>query len=233
MATGGAIRDDWRETFETEARRRGLPGREIGDALVEVRTYCADTGDDPADAFGDPAEYAAEVARGWRPVDDTGPVRRRLRQATLVGTGTLAGVMALLAGVDALTRDTGGVVTLGQLASIVAGAAGIVLVTALLLRTARRVGGGPDWRFGLATAVGIAVTTSPQLFWRQPVLHAPGWLLAGVGLLLLTLAWWPLVSGRLFGPGAESAGGDRLRVLLRWGLPAALLCVVLVAVLVG
>ncbi|MEO3745465.1 hypothetical protein [Plantactinospora sp. B5E13] len=229
----GAIRDDWRKTFEAEARRHGLPGREIGDALAEVRTYCADTGDDPAEAFGDPAEYAAEVARGWRPVDDSTGVRRRLRQAALVGTGTLAGVMTLLAGVDALTRDARGVLTLGQVGSIVTGAAGIVLVTMLLLRTGRRAGGGFDWRFGLAAALGIVVTTSPQLVWEQPVLHAPGWLLASVGLLLVTLAWWPLVSGRLLGTGRESAGGDRLRGLLRWGLPAALLGVVLVAVLFG
>ena len=146
----------------------------------------------------------------------------------------------LLAGVDALTTGQGrGVVTLGQLVSTTAGIAGITLVAAALYRAGRRV--RPDWRFGLAGAVGVGVTALPQLFWTRPVLRASGWLLVGIGLLLVTLAWWPLVSGWLFadratGPaaaGESSQARRRLLRVVRWSLPVALLCAVLLALLIG
>ncbi|ROT32507.1 hypothetical protein [Micromonospora sp. HM5-17] len=234
-----AARDDWREVFRTEARRRGLPRWEVREALAEVEAYCAGSDADPVEAFGEPARYAAELAAGRRSDGDVGR-RRRLLPATLVASGSLAGVMSLLAGVDALARGGPGEVTLGQLVSVVAGIAGIVLVAAVLHHTGRtaRVG----WRFGLAGAAGIAVTTAPQLLWTHPVWRASGWLLVGVGLLLVAAAWWPLVSGRLLGPargadpgtGAGPAGASaRLLGVVRWGLPAALICAVLLAILVG
>ena len=242
MATGGATRDEWREAFRTEARRRGLPGREIREALAEVEAYCAGSTADPADAFGEPATYAAELAAGWRAAGAAGRRhgRRRRRLVPLVVAGSLAGVTSLLAGVDALTTGQGrGVVTLGQLVSTTAGIAGITLVAAALYRAGRRV--RPDWRFGLAGAVGVGVTALPQLFWTRPVLRASGWLLVGIGLLLVTLAWWPLVSGWLFadratGPaaaGESSQARRRLLRVVRWSLPVALLCAVLLALLIG
>jgi hypothetical protein len=85
------------------------------------------------------------------------------------------------------------------------------------------------------------VTAYPQAVWKQAVLHAPAWVLLGVGLVLVTLAWWPLVSGRLLTDwvvdprtGADMVPGPRwLLGVVRWGLPVGLACVVLIAVLFG
>jgi hypothetical protein len=240
MSRGWAL-DDWREAFLVEARLRRLPGTEIGEALAEIDTYCADSGVDPAEAFGEPAEYAATLAHGRRAAQGLPTGRRQLWRGVLVASGTLAGVMSLLAGVDSVTRDVRATITVGQLVSVAVGVAGIVGVTAFLLRPGHRRSGGLDWRFGLVAGVGIAVTAVPQLVWAGEVLRASAWPLLGVGLVLLVFAWWPLLSGRLLADrvvdpvtGAESVRIRRwLLGVVRWGLPVALLCAVLVVALLG
>lgn len=44
-----------------------MPGALIGDLLAEVDAHCADSGEDPQHAFGDPAGYARAVAGQARP----------------------------------------------------------------------------------------------------------------------------------------------------------------------
>ncbi|MBE1487670.1 hypothetical protein [Plantactinospora soyae] len=237
----GWVLDDWRAAFLAEARLHRLPGTEIGAALAEIDTYCADSGTDPAEAFGEPAEYAAALAHGRGSAQGFPAGRGQLLRAALVASGTLTGVMSLLAGVDAVTREVPATVTVGQLVSVAVGVAGIVGVAAFLLRPGSRRAGGFDWRLGLVVGVGIAVTTVPQLVWKQEVLRASAWPLLGVGLVLLLSAWWPLLSGRLLTDRVRHpATGDEpvptpgwLLGVVRWGLPVALLCVVLVAVLLG
>lgn len=196
--------------FRTEARARRLPRTEIGAALAEVDAYWADSGADPTETFGEPPEYAAPLAHAYRSADPAPVGVRRPRLGALVASGTLAGVMALLAGVEALAGDGRDVITVGQLVSAAAGVAGCAAVP---LRPGRGDPRRVDWRFGLVAAVGIAVTAVPQVVWRQEMLRVPGWQLLGVGLVLLAFAWWPLASGRLFanrgvGPvaGAARAG---------------------------
>ncbi|GAA3727025.1 hypothetical protein GCM10022225_05330 [Plantactinospora mayteni] len=232
--------DDWRTTFAAEARRRGVPGAEIRAALTEVDTYCADPGADPTEAFGEPTEYAAALAHGLRSAEpEPDPDGRRSPWlGGFVAASTLVGVMALLAGVQAVTGYGTAEVTAGQLGSALAGVAGIVLVVALLFRPGRAYRPTPDWRFGLVGAAAIAVTTVPVLVWQQVAVRLPGWPLLGAGVLLLVAAWWPLASGRLLADRAvESTSGApvpgpgwRTRVV-RWGLPVALLCVLVVALL--
>ncbi|MCQ4121080.1 HAAS signaling domain-containing protein [Rhodococcus tibetensis] len=40
-------------------RMRDVPGDVIGDAIAQVESHVADTGEDPVEAFGSPREYAA------------------------------------------------------------------------------------------------------------------------------------------------------------------------------
>ncbi|MGI5144977.1 hypothetical protein ACQEVC_01025 [Plantactinospora sp. CA-294935] len=231
--------DGWRTAFVAEARRRGVPGAEIRAALAEVDTYCADPEADPTDAFGEPTEYAAALADGLRAAQPDPDGRRRSPWlGAFVAVSTLVGVMALLAGVEAVTGYGTAEVTVGQLVSVLAGVAGIVLVVALLFRPGAAYRPTPDWRFGLVGAAAIAVTTVPVLAWPQVAARLPGWLLLGAGVLLLVAAWWPLASGRLLAdrpvgatPGAAAPGSIWRTRIVRWGLPVALLCVLVVAVL--
>jgi hypothetical protein len=50
------------ENLTIQLRLLHVPGDRIGQILAEVETYVADTGLDPAAAFGEPGEYAATYA---------------------------------------------------------------------------------------------------------------------------------------------------------------------------
>jgi hypothetical protein len=77
-----------------------------------------------------------------------------------------------------------------------------------------------------------------QHAWKTPLIQASGWLLLAVGVLLLAVAWFPLVSGRQLADrivdprtGAEPFPLPRvLLAVLRWGLPLMLLCAVILIV---
>ncbi|GAB3971493.1 hypothetical protein V1634_08850 [Plantactinospora veratri] len=244
---GDSAPENWRTTFAAEARRRGVPGAEIRAALAEVDAYCAEPGADPADpavdpaeAFGEPAEYAAALAHGLRSAGPPPHGRRSPWLGGFVAASTLVGVMALLAGVEALTGYGTAELTVGQFGSALAGVAGTVLAVALLFRPGQAYRPAPDWRFGLVGAAAIACTTVPVLVWQQVAVRVPGWLPLGAGVLLLVAAWWPLASGRLSAgpppgatPGTAAERPDRRTRFVRWSLPVALLCVLVVAVLLG
>jgi hypothetical protein len=52
---------EWADAFVVELRLADVPGAVIGDALAEVGSHCAESGESPHDAFGDPVEYARSL----------------------------------------------------------------------------------------------------------------------------------------------------------------------------
>lgn len=52
----------YREQLLLALRLRDVPGARIGEALAEVESHVAETGEDPAEAFGPPAQYADSLA---------------------------------------------------------------------------------------------------------------------------------------------------------------------------
>jgi hypothetical protein len=52
----------WRDDLLLALRLREVPGTRIGEVLAEVQSHVAETGEDPRQAFGDPKQYADEVA---------------------------------------------------------------------------------------------------------------------------------------------------------------------------
>lgn len=51
----------WCDDFVVELRLMDVPGDVIGDRLAEVEAHCAESGETPVEAFGDPVEYAQSV----------------------------------------------------------------------------------------------------------------------------------------------------------------------------
>ncbi len=51
----------WADAFLLQLRLADVPGRHIGDALAEVASHCAESGESAAEAFGDPVEYARSL----------------------------------------------------------------------------------------------------------------------------------------------------------------------------
>jgi hypothetical protein len=56
-----STRESWLRDFTLLLRTRGVDGARIGDALAEVESHCDDSGQEPMEAFGEPADYAASL----------------------------------------------------------------------------------------------------------------------------------------------------------------------------
>jgi hypothetical protein len=54
--------DTYCQQFLYALRMRDVPAARIGEAVAEVESHVADTGEDPVVAFGAPAEYAERLA---------------------------------------------------------------------------------------------------------------------------------------------------------------------------
>jgi len=122
-------------------RLRDVPGPRIAEALAEVESHVVDTGEDAYDAFGNPDEYAAELAavhgehsgmRGARRVRSAGA---RMVISTFSAVGGMLLVLGLLAigagdssipgGIAAATSAIVGAVLLGVVALVLVATVGV------------------------------------------------------------------------------------------------------------
>lgn len=228
------LMDEWRDDFVTGLRLRGVPGRQIGEALAEVDAHCADSGQAPGEVFGDPAGYAAARSGAGGPGN-----RKRVGvlPAALKAGAVVAGVLGLLSGADAVAHHTPGAVTVGQ----VIPAALAPLLTAAIVTAMQQPGYGRR-RALLAGAFPVCVTAAaaPQFLWPQPVLRVPGAALLAAGLLLLSLALGSAAARRLPADRVidPRTGSEPFRIpawvpaVIRYALPAVLLAAVLVVLLI-
>jgi len=227
------LMDEWRDAFVTELRLRDVPGAQVGEALAEVDAHCTDSGQTPAEAFGDPVSYAA--ARAADLVVE--PRRMPLRIAWMSFAG-VAGALAVLVGTDAVAHRTQGELTLGELLTLALAPPLIAGIAALAFRP------GAGRRGPVLVAIGAVVTmaaagVSPMI-WPQVVVTLPGPVLLATGAVLLAAAWWRLTSGRAFADrvvdprsGQEPFPLPRwLLLLLRFGPPAVLVLAATVVALV-
>lgn len=51
----------WAESFIVELRLQGVSGKNLGAALAEVNSHCAESGESAQQVFGDPVEYAKSL----------------------------------------------------------------------------------------------------------------------------------------------------------------------------
>ena len=177
------IEQAWAETFLLELRLRGVAGSQIGAALAEVETHCAESGETAHSAFGDARSYATALELPPS-ADQTVSLRDELPS---LGLG-LGGMLLTLASVGAWRSGTGVEVTGGSVAVLA-----ILLVgTALVVRYA-----APLMR-AIATRAWLAI-----VFAVGPVLVFVGALLLFGRTVLLTL---PMAPSLVAGLAALAAG---------------------------
>lgn len=111
---------DWETDFVVELRLLDVDGRLIGDALEEVRGHCAESGESPVAAFGDPAAYARSLALPSEPA--------RLGRVVVLSLVGLAGMQLTLSSLMSWLADEPFTLTVGLLV-----AAGLVMTVVLLL----------------------------------------------------------------------------------------------------
>ncbi|WP_026817976.1 hypothetical protein [Arthrobacter castelli] len=89
----------WLDDLALKLRQRNVSGRDTGDAVAHVESYCADSGESPAQAFGDPVVYAATL-----PLPRRRPWSTRQKLVGLVPvTLQVLGLLVLLPGLFSLT----------------------------------------------------------------------------------------------------------------------------------
>ncbi len=220
------LMDPWRDALISELRLRETPGQRIGEALAEVDTHCADSGQTPAEAFGDPIVYAQSLIATQAPMPTN--AWKRVWRPTAQMFATLAGIFSLLNGINALTHGNQGTLAAGELLAVALGTAAFPSVIAAMFNPAlfRR-----RWVWAAIVIAAPTAIAIPPALWRTPITYASGWVLATAGLSLLAFAWWPTASERMFADriidprtGSEPFTTPRILIAaIRWCLPITLL----------
>ena len=211
--------EQWKARARLELARRGV-GKDLADTvLAEVDEHCADSGADPATAFGPPGAFADTVLHERVP-----PERRAdLDRFGLTGGERRSEVIAQLGLFLALAGVVGWVGTGLLIPLTVAGLVGSVVliaaVTAALYAVHEARAGGRPRAMALSWCVvavlgvlaALAFTGLPKA--QLGVLPAPVITVAGVALL-----WWGLTRNSAGTPLPEPADAEQwlaqLRVLL-------------------
>ena len=121
-------------------RMRDVPGPQIAEALAEVHSHVAETGEDPREAFGPPRVYALEVAVALGEPGEPPPCWRGVLtwNTATYGLGGAAGAWLLLDGVLAFASGRQGALGLPPVAPLLLGLAVLIMMAVGLGHRARR-----------------------------------------------------------------------------------------------
>jgi len=184
------LMDPWRDAFVLRLRLLDTRGAVIGDALAQVDSHCAETGEKPDAAFGDPDEYARTVAAALPATARVVPPSPWNTAA--LAAGTMLGVLGVLSGTAALADGSPGTLSWGSLASLACMVAVAATLPAALEQLIER-----RWPLTVAITAALAVCAALPALWRHEALRAPGTVLLGCGAVLLLATWLPPLAGRL------------------------------------
>lgn len=216
----------WATDFALALRTRDVTGTAIGAALREAESHCAESGQSPQEAFGDPAAYAESLTHLPRTVESFGGKVAALAP-TLLG---MTGLFVALATVDAWQAGRAVGVPLGSVLALA------VLTTFTLTVLGRPALLRSRWWFTLAASLTVLVATAALALATTPLLTLP----VGVGAAyaVATLAastWWSLRSRRtdpIDDPLDPVAGqGRTAELLLALTLPLGTVVAVAIALL--
>jgi hypothetical protein len=98
-----AALDGYRRDLLLQLRNRGVPEQRIAEAIAEVESHVAETGEEPHVAFGHPGAYAAELAQS---LGHTGRALLGPAHPTLVAIAALAGAALMTSAVLARVRGS-------------------------------------------------------------------------------------------------------------------------------
>lgn len=158
----------WAEAMLIELRLQGVGGAHVGEALGEVDSHCAESGEEAQDAFGDPVEYARSLGLPTSPEQEPTATAR----AVLPTVVQLVGMFLTLWSVPALVAGDPVDVSVGQAlgAVVLAAAVGVLAWRAepvLRMLVHRPVGGA------LAIGAGATALVLPLLLLQTELFAVP------------------------------------------------------------
>ncbi|MDO5626966.1 MAG: hypothetical protein Q4G43_01470 [Mobilicoccus sp.] len=205
-------RESWVDAMVVELRLRDVRGSAIGDAIASVEAHCAESGERPQEAFGDPVEYARSLDFRDQDIDALEP-----RSWLSVLAPTLAGVAgAALTGAAVSGWASGGdvPVTWGAAAS----AAILVVVTVLTITSLRLLLAHPVWG-AVALGAAFASMVLANVLLTGVILSLPVMLvgLVAVALLAASVIGLRRERGRVIDPVTDPIDGRDRYGALRGG----------------
>ncbi len=181
------VEPGWTESFLLELRLQGVGGADIGHAIAEVESHCADSGERAATAFGDPVAYARSLQ--LTRAEEQSP--RAIVQTLVPGAVSLVGVTAAVTATPAVATGQASTVSWGTLLAVLLGVVA-VLITIRHTGPALRIVVAHPVRAWFSAMAGIAVVVSPQLVLaghEALTLPALPVLVAGALGILVVAAW--------------------------------------------
>lgn len=180
------VEPTWAEEFILELRLLEVSGREIGAALSEVDSHCAESGESAAEAFGQAKEYARSLEL---PAD---PAQRKAALVTWVlpTLVELLGLFLLVWSVPSVVSGEPLRLAVGEVGTFAVLTGVILLAIWKIDPLLRVVVARPLW-FVLAAGVTGAAIVLPAIALRQPLpeLPAVAALVAAVVLLAGGTLW--------------------------------------------
>lgn len=173
----------WSDDFVLELRLLDVPGPVIGERLAEVEAHCTDTGESPAEAFGDPTDYARRLDEQRSPELVSGAWRST--------TNSVVQVLALIVGTGAAfawARNEQLSYNLVQVGAMVLLVALVLALPVLLRRILER-----PWVVGLpvlalAMGGGVGATAAGQLDLRAVLTLPPAAVTVALFTVVVVLA---------------------------------------------
>lgn len=162
------VEPTWAEEFILELRLLEVSGREIGAALSEVDSHCAESGEPAAEAFGPAKEYARSLEL---PAD---PAQRpaALVSAVLPTLVELLGLFLVVWSVPSVASGEPMRLTVGEVGTF-AVLAGVILLVIWKIDPVLRAVLERPLRFILASGVAGVAIMLPTITLRQPWLDLP------------------------------------------------------------
>jgi len=169
---------DYSDELLLALRMCDVPSPRIAEALAEVHSHVADTGEDPHQAFGAPREYAKDVAAALGRNAPTPSWRLVLSWSTpAYGLGTGLGAWLVLDGLLARVAGDDGVFGLPPVVPLLLGATVLTVFCVALFRLEREEAPVLDPRSGCDM-------TPPLPRWVVPLMVAPFALLIALAVVM-------------------------------------------------
>ena len=166
--------DRWQRDVALLLRLRGVDGARIGDVLAVVEAHCADSGQTPLEAFGEPAGYAASLHL---------PTVKPTHWTTTVVLPVLALVIGTNLGFGAVLHWSSGVaITVGLIASMVVFIGFVTLLIGFLGKVMTSPGALVAWFAG-----GFALMVGLPLLLTYEMTRVPSIVALALGLLFVVL----------------------------------------------
>ena len=176
--TTSTVDPRWRDAFVIALRMRDVPSDAIADHLKVVETHCAESGESPTEAFGDPTTYAESITPEQSGSERIREVGMMIPPAVV---GLLAG-MLLVEGVIGLANGRPVEVTVGDIAGSALLVVAAILMVTLVFRLRRPL--VPSFALALG---GVVTAVLLDLRLTTHVADLPAWLALVIALVFVAV----------------------------------------------